>query len=103
MTEADCIAMSGNYEGDGTTSCFGCMPPVLPTGSCFDPSTGECNSGVTAMDCASGGGVYQGDDSTECAIIPSVPTLTQWGLIILGFLLLILGVLAAKEFSIKSQ
>jgi spore coat protein A len=61
LTEAECLAQSGTYQGDATN----CTPDpcVVPTGACcFDDGT--CQE-LTAADCAAQSGTYQGD-GTNC-------------------------------------
>lgn len=72
MTQAECTAAGGTYQGDGTTcdTCGG-SPPPSPTGAC-------CVGGVctvtTAAACAAAGGTYLGDgttcDGSPCAVDP---------------------------------
>jgi len=57
VTEADCTAMNGTYNGDGTVCTGGSCPPAsgaccLPDGTCVQVSEADC----TAM-----GGSYNGD------------------------------------------
>jgi spore coat protein A len=62
LTEAECLSLSGTYQGDATN----CTPDpcVVPTGACcFDDGT--CQE-LTAADCAAQSGTYQGD-GVNCA------------------------------------
>jgi spore coat protein A len=69
LTSAGCAAVSGVYQGDGT-SCSP-NPCVTATGACCSPA-GTC-AVDTQTACTSGGGTYQGDGSTcetvECSIV----------------------------------
>ncbi|MFH1419466.1 MAG: IPTL-CTERM sorting domain-containing protein [Planctomycetota bacterium] len=80
-TETCCEALGvdGTYQGDGTD--------CLPTGACLLPDL-TCPITTEAC-CLNAGGVYQGDGTTECP--PPIPTVSEWGLIIMTLLLLTAG------------
>lgn len=84
MTESDCIAQGGTYQGDDTKcadiDCSG-GPPPDPTGACCLPS-GQCLDDVTEQYCAARGGIYQGDDvkcsDIDCPEEPQPPVENVW-------------------------
>jgi LPXTG-motif cell wall-anchored protein len=58
-------------------------------GACCYPD-GTCSDSLTQAECEAQGGTYMGD-GTDCAhvdCVPAIPTLTEWGLIIFGVVLL---------------
>jgi spore coat protein A len=72
-TPADCTALSGVYQGDGT-SCSP-NPCVEPFGACC-AGDGTCAED-TQTNCEGGGGVFQGDGST-CATVDCPIELTPY-------------------------
>jgi spore coat protein A len=70
---ADCTALGGVYQGDGS-SCSP-NPCVVVTGACC-ANSGACSEG-TQTACVSGGGTYQGDGST-CGAIACPVVLTPY-------------------------
>jgi hypothetical protein len=92
----NCDAANQRYRGDGTT-CAG-SPPC--SGGCCDGTT--CSDGVSPNNCP---GAYLGDGvacapagpaSASCAP-PAIPTVSEWGLIVLGMLVLGAGVIAVTR------
>jgi spore coat protein A len=73
QTSANCLALGGVYQGNGTT----CSPNpcVVLTGACC-ASNGTCTE-VTQSSCQTGGGTYQGDGST-CATADCPIVLTKY-------------------------
>ena len=75
------------------TTAAGLGPP--PTGACCLPGD-ICVDGLTRIECEDIEGRYMGDGSAcsefDCSAL--VPTLSEWGLIILGLLLLSAGTVA---------
>jgi len=72
------------------------MPPATPTGEICIPIPEECPPNITIIVCE----MENPDDCVE-VVIPliyeeKVPTLSEWGLIILSLLVLILGTVAIK-------
>ena len=61
----------------------------VPTGACCYPD-GTCADDMYQAECEGQGGTYQGDETTcaevECGA--AIPTLTEWGLIIFGLVLI---------------
>ena len=73
QTPANCLALGGVYQGDGT-SCTP-NPCFVATGACCG-SNGMCSE-VTQSSCTAGGGTYQGDGST-CATVDCPILLTPY-------------------------
>jgi hypothetical protein len=76
LFEADCDALGGSFQGEGT-DCMTTDCP-LPTGACCIPGA-SCVE-LTRDDCAAQGGNYQGD-GTDCDPDPCpTPTIdSSWG------------------------
>jgi LPXTG-motif cell wall-anchored protein len=65
------------------------LPPGGCVGACCHPD-GTCSDNITQAECEDQGGTYMGD-GTDCAqvdCVAAIPTLTEWGLILLGLVLL---------------
>jgi len=103
LIEYDCLAADGTYEGDETL-CGGTQcPQPTPTGACCLPD-GVCEEILTDAECLGEGGVYNGD-GTMClgdnngngiddTCEEPIPTVSEWGLILLTLLLLTAGTVA---------
>ncbi len=64
-------------------------PPDRCLGACCYPD-GSCSDSLTQAECEAQGGIYMGD-GTDCAHVDceaAIPTLSEWGLIIFGVVLL---------------
>lgn len=99
--EANCLGVNQRWaEG---VLCANIFPPCEgPTGACCDTATGQCSDGLTEEECLgpqpspAGGGVgnvwAQDQDCADIVCgVPPVPTVTQWGLIIMTLAGLALG------------
>lgn len=94
----NCDAANQRYRGDGTT----CAGSPACSGGCCDGTT--CTDGVAATSCELplnylGDGVAcapAGANSPSCAP-PAIPTISEWGFIILGVLVLGAGVIAVTR------
>ena len=88
MVQAECEGQGGTYMGHGITCDeVECVPQ--PQGACCY-SDGSCSDDLTQAECEGEGGIYMGDGTT-CAEVDcgaAIPTLTEWGLIIFGVVLI---------------
>lgn len=90
-TFAACAMATGTWMGEGTTcgdvDCYGAC--CLPDSSC-------ANS-YSKIQCGNAGGTFQGFGTTcgevNCVPPEPAPTLTNWGLITLLFLILLTGII----------
>lgn len=85
--EGACTAGGGVYIGDDTV----CETDTCSTGACCGANQ-SCNNGVLGGTCAFGGNAFLGAGSS-CPLsgICPVPTVSQWGMLAMGLLLLIGG------------
>ena len=96
ITESVCVAAGGVYQGDNTTCVsFECR------GACCDQSLpgGVCQSGVSESACNPTGDpqieFFKDEDCVEdggtvdCP--PPIPTVSQWGLVVMSLLVLTAG------------
>jgi hypothetical protein len=112
----------GNYSQDGlgcvpceqgtisgvqaATSCAECSPgrtSNLDNTECIPCAAGTFNeiSGGVCLPCDAGFTSLEG--ATECFPAPLIPTLSQWGIIILGFILVIFGILFLMRVNLKQK
>ena len=88
-----CLLADGQWMGEGTycveVQCIGAC--CLPDGSCLDSLSWNA--------CQDSGGKYQGHgticDTIVCPI--PIPTLTNWGLLVLLVLLVISGIIVIRH------
>jgi hypothetical protein len=95
LTDFDCHAIvGGHFEGDGTTFCRHNPNGSCTTGACCLPNNG-CTLDTTQEECVKLGGHYSGDGTTECFHNPAtgdcIPTVSQWGLVVMAMLVLTAG------------
>ena len=101
LTAMECLMATGVYQGDDSTCDQVSCPLPEPTGACC-LTNGRCFVDTEGM-CILSNGFYLGDDTicddVDCSpyIVNPIPTIGQWGLIILSFLLFILGILKLRE------
>jgi hypothetical protein len=92
--EFECHAMSGgHFEGSGTTSCTHNPDGSCTTGACCRPNN-VCTLDTTSDECAKFGGRFEGYGSTTCAHNAAgdcIPTVTEWGLVVMAMLVLTAG------------
>lgn len=101
MTFTECIGSGGNYLGDGT-ACSGDGDGDGFDDTC-EQSMGACcyEDGVctheTEPGCAHNGGTFMGV-GTACSEVqcgtPNIPTMSQWGMLVLALLLVAAGTVA---------
>lgn len=97
----ECADQFGSYQGDGST-CGGVSCPT--TGACC--LSAGCTI-ATATDCFAVGGIYRGDgapclgdgntNGVDDACEDAIPTVSEWGLIIMTLLLLTAGTLVFRR------
>jgi hypothetical protein len=67
LTEADCAAQGGMYQGDG----IGCDPEPCTDGACCFPDD-SCDE-ITELECGQTGGVFFAGPGTSCADLDCAP------------------------------
>jgi len=93
MTQTACTGQGGTFQGTCTT----CANDVL--GACCLPDA-TCQDGLTAAQCTAQNGTHQGGCSVctgapgECKV--NVPTVSQWGLVLMTLLVVIAGTIILR-------
>ncbi len=108
-SSCDCRDFVDSNPGSTTHRCGCCFPDALcadgPDGPCgdglfcngcetFDPDTSECRTGPSPCPPA-----FHCDEARQACVIPSIPTVSEWGLVVLTLLLLI----AAKIYFARGE
>ena len=80
-----CLFTGGTPQGAGSTCDSN---PCLSNGACCDPAQGLCVNDVASGDCEIPLEFHAGQDCLDvaCILIPPVPTVSEWSLIIMTVL-----------------
>lgn len=82
----DCNQLGGVFSADATCGQINCQ---AISGACCSVGDGVCVDGATQLACADQGGEFYQDTSCDDVLcIAQTPTVSQWGLAVLGLLLL---------------
>lgn len=83
------------WNGSDKVISANCMPNT----SCCELEDSTCLSDLTEIECINQGGNWEVCSNSTCIVSASIPTLSQWSLILLALLMLIIGVVGIKSKS----
>jgi hypothetical protein len=95
VIQVDCAGVADTFFPGQTCAEVEPCPPV-PRGACCDHVTGECTDDIRINDCTAEKDEWSQDTSCsqiECEPNP-IPTVSEWGLIIMALLTLVGGAIA---------